>query len=162
MFLVVFLSLTRQIAPWLGHNRRLPYNYFLIHRSSVILPFDVVCTRSLATGNAPKRSHQLYWQDRPSLEDSGRFDSLFTSLDFATIICLQSKFISLSSYPQPRGPGLCIYVPQCQGGLVIPPGTRFPFRRLLRLAVLRWRPCNPPPHGKKKSQEIYSFAIRKV
>jgi hypothetical protein len=28
-----------------------------------------------------------------------------------------------------------------------PPGTGFPFCRLLRLAGLRWRYSNPPPHG---------------
>jgi hypothetical protein len=38
-----------------------------------------------------------------------------------------------------------IYIPQEQGGPVIAPGTGFPFRRLLRLAVLRWRYWNPPP-----------------
>jgi hypothetical protein len=36
--------------------------------------------------------------------------------------------------------------PQEQGGPVIPPGTWYPFRRLLRLAGLRWRYSNPPPH----------------
>jgi hypothetical protein len=35
--------------------------------------------------------------------------------------------------------------PQEQGGPVIPPGNGFPFRRLLRLAGLRWRYLNPPP-----------------
>jgi hypothetical protein len=30
-----------------------------------------------------------------------------------------------------------------------PPGTGFPFRSLLRLAGLRWRYSNPPPHGMK-------------
>jgi hypothetical protein len=39
--------------------------------------------------------------------------------------------------------------PQEQGGLVIPLGTGFPFRRLLRLAGLRWRLSKPPPHGHK-------------
>jgi hypothetical protein len=38
--------------------------------------------------------------------------------------------------PQPGGPG-----PRK------PPGTGFPFRRLLRLAGLRWRYSIPPPHG---------------
>jgi hypothetical protein len=37
--------------------------------------------------------------------------------------------------------------PQEKGGPVIPPGTGFPFRRLLRLAELRWRYSTPPPHG---------------
>jgi hypothetical protein len=40
-----------------------------------------------------------------------------------------------------------IYIPQEQGGPVIPPGTGCPLRRLLRLAGLRWRYSNPPPHG---------------
>jgi hypothetical protein len=31
--------------------------------------------------------------------------------------------------PQPGGPGPCIYIPQEQGGPVIPPATGFPFRR---------------------------------
>jgi hypothetical protein len=44
---------------------------------------------------------------------------------------LLSQFLRL---PQPGGPGPCIYIPQEQGGPVIPPGTGFPFRRLLRLA----------------------------
>jgi hypothetical protein len=45
-------------------------------------------------------------------------------------------------------PGPRSYVPQEQGGLVIPPGTVFPFRLLLRLAGLQWRYSNPPSHGK--------------
>jgi hypothetical protein len=36
---------------------------------------------------------------------------------------------------------------QEEGGPVIPPGTGFPFRRLLRLQGLRWRYSNPPPNG---------------
>jgi hypothetical protein len=51
--------------------------------------------------------------------------------------------VSDSILPQPGGPGPRIYIPQGQGGPVILPGTRFPFRRLLRLAGLRWRYSNP-------------------
>jgi hypothetical protein len=51
-----------------------------------------------------------------------------------------------SRLPQPGGPGLRIYIPQEQGGPIIPPGTGFPFRRL-RLAGLRWRYSTPPPQG---------------
>jgi hypothetical protein len=36
---------------------------------------------------------------------------VFTSLDFATIILLQSKFVSLASTPHSGGLGLDIYVP---------------------------------------------------
>jgi hypothetical protein len=55
--------------------------------------------------------------------------------------------VSDSRLPQPGGPGPCIYIPQEHGGTVISPGTVFPFRRLLRLAGLRWRYSTPPPHG---------------
>jgi hypothetical protein len=48
--------------------------------------------------------------------------------------------------PQPGGPGLRIYVPQGQGGTVIPPGSVFPFRRLLRVAGLWRRYSTLPPH----------------
>jgi hypothetical protein len=36
-----------------------------------------------------------------------------------------------------------MYISHEQGGPVITPGTGFPFRRLLRLAGLRWRYSNP-------------------
>jgi hypothetical protein len=69
----------------------------------------------------------------PSLEDSARFDPVFTSMDFATNKKLQNKVVSLASNPQSGVPGPCICVPQSQGGPVIPaytPGSGFPFRRL--------------------------------
>jgi hypothetical protein len=47
--------------------------------------------------------------------------------------------------------GLRIYIPQEQGSLVIPSGTGFPFRRLRRLAGLRWGYSNPPPRGYSSS-----------
>jgi hypothetical protein len=53
--------------------------------------------------------------------------------------------VSDSRLPQPGGPGPRIYKSQGQGVPVIPPGTGFPFHRLLRLAELRWRYSNPPP-----------------
>jgi hypothetical protein len=52
-----------------------------------------------------------------------------------------------SGLPQHGGPGPRIYIPKEQGGPVIPPGTGFPFRRLLRLAGLRWRYLTPSPYG---------------
>jgi hypothetical protein len=42
-------------------------------------------------------------------------------------------------------PGHRVYIPQGQGAPVKPPGTGFPFRRLLRLTGLRRRYSNPPP-----------------
>jgi hypothetical protein len=40
-----------------------------------------------------------------------------------------------------------MYIPQEHGDPVIPPGTWFPFRRLLRLAGLRWNYSNSPSCG---------------
>jgi hypothetical protein len=49
-----------------------------------------------------------------------------------------------SRLPQRGGPGPRIYeyIPQERASPVIPPGTVFPFHRLLRLAGLRWRYSN--------------------
>jgi hypothetical protein len=57
--------------------------------------------------------------------------------------------VSDSRLSQPGGPGPSIYIPHEQGGTVIPPpsATGFPFRRLLRLAGLRWRYSIPAPRG---------------
>jgi hypothetical protein len=46
-----------------------------------------------------------------------------------------------------RDTSLYFYPPAGHGDLIIPPGTGFPFRCLLRLAGLRWRYSIPPPHG---------------
>jgi hypothetical protein len=51
-----------------------------------------------------------------------------------------------SRFTQPGGPGPRIYIPQKQGGPVIPSGTGFPFRCLLRLAGMRRRYLTTPPH----------------
>jgi hypothetical protein len=48
---------------------------------------------------------------------------------------------------EPVGRGPRIYNAQEEGGPVIPPGTGFPFRRLLQLAGLLWRYSNPTPRG---------------
>jgi hypothetical protein len=58
--------------------------------------------------------------------------------------------------PQPGEPGPRIYIPQEQGGPVIPPGTGFPFCSLLRLAGLRWRHSNPPPQGSQPVSYLVS------
>jgi hypothetical protein len=56
--------------------------------------------------------------------------------------------------PQPGWPGSRIYTPQVQGGPVIPPGTGFPLRRLLRLAGLRWRDSNLLPQGSRYQVQV--------
>jgi hypothetical protein len=53
--------------------------------------------------------------------------------------------------PQPGRQGPLIYIPQEQGGLVIPPITGFPLCHLLRLAGLWCRYTNLPPHGSCRS-----------
>jgi hypothetical protein len=68
--------------------------------------------------------------------------------------------VSDSRLSQPRGPGPRIYIPQEHGGLVIPPGTGFPFRRLLRLAGLRWRYSKPPPRGVRQVNITLWLTVR--
>jgi hypothetical protein len=61
--------------------------------------------------------------------------------------------------PQPGGPGPRIYIPQEQGGPVIGPGTGFHFRRLVRLAGLRWRYSTPPPRLDKMPTQTEERAL---
>jgi hypothetical protein len=51
--------------------------------------------------------------------------------------------VSDSRLPQLGGPGPRVYIPQEQGGPVIPTGTGFQFRRLQRLAGLGWKVFDP-------------------
>jgi hypothetical protein len=63
--------------------------------------------------------------------------------------------------PQPGGPGPRIYIfHEQQGGPVITPGTGFLFRRLLRLAGLRWRYSTSPPHNYVSS--FYNFGTNGI
>jgi hypothetical protein len=55
--------------------------------------------------------------------------------------------ISDSRLPKPGGPGPRIYIPPGTGWSSNTPGTWFPFRRILRVAGLRWSYSTPPPHG---------------
>jgi hypothetical protein len=55
--------------------------------------------------------------------------------------------VSDSRLPQPGRLGPRLYIPQEQGGPVIPPDTGFPFRRLLWLAGLRWMYWTPPSYN---------------
>jgi hypothetical protein len=57
--------------------------------------------------------------------------------------------------PQPRGPGPCIYIPQEQGGPVIPPGTGFlSSSRFVSVVLSRWWPCERDRHPSKESYSI--------
>jgi hypothetical protein len=71
----------------------------------------------------PFLSHSLPYKFLPGLPiPSWSRPSSFTSLDFATVTFLQSKFVSLAPNPQTGGPGLCTYVPQWR---VTQLGTRY-------------------------------------
>jgi hypothetical protein len=61
---------------------------------------------------------------------------------------LSQFIVPHSRLPKPGGPIPRIYILQEQCSPVIPPGTGFPFRLLLRLSGLRWRYSNSPPRGK--------------
>jgi hypothetical protein len=97
---------------------------------------------------------QVCWYGAPSLTRGWVCNFLVQLLPgLARALTLGSKsrrthgYILLSHLrlAQPGGPGSRIYIPQEQGGPVIPPGTGFPFCRLLRLTGLRWRYSNMPP-----------------
>jgi hypothetical protein len=60
--------------------------------------------------------------------------------------------VSYSRLHQPGGLGPRIYMPQEQGGPVIPPSTGF-----LLLAGLRWKYSTPPPHGISNGQKTDLF-----
>jgi hypothetical protein len=95
----------------------------------------------------PFLSHSLPHKILPDLSWMRPSDSHFFGFRNNSFFFLRSKVVSFASNRKPGGPGLCIYVFQWQGGPFIPPDTGFPFSRLLRLAGLRWRYSNPPPHG---------------
>jgi hypothetical protein len=67
-----------------------------------------------------------------------------------------SFIVSDSKFPKSGGTDPHIYIPQEQGGPVIPAGIRVPFRRLLRLAGLPWSYSKPPPHGRLTNFRVKS------
>jgi hypothetical protein len=99
------------------------------------------------------------WWGPPSLR-RGRVCRLQLLLVPANAVVLDSEsrgtheHILLSILPQPGWPGPLIYIPQKQGVPVIPPGTKFPFRRLLRLPGPRWSYSNPPPRGDNCNRQV--------
>jgi hypothetical protein len=76
---------------------------------------------------------------------------------------LRTRNCTLQSHlrlPQPGGQGSRIYIPQEQGGPVIPPGTGFRLRRFLRLAGLRWRYSNPLPTWRNRLSQMSKSKIK--
>jgi hypothetical protein len=88
----------------LGEN--LPQRHFVHHKSRMTRPG--LEPRAAAVGSQRLTAWAMV---RPSLENSARFDPVFTFLDFAAIFFLQSKGVSFESNPQPGGPNPCNYVP---------------------------------------------------
>jgi hypothetical protein len=100
----------------------------------------------------------------PSLT-RGRVCNLLVQLllGLARAVTLGSKYrrthdhilLSHLRLPQPGGPGPRIYIPQETGWPSYTPGHCVPFFRLLRLAGMRWRYSNPPPHGEELNEIRY-------
>jgi hypothetical protein len=81
----------------------------------------------------------LWWED---------WSVVWSAITHWSESCRTHNYTLLSRLRLPHlgGPGPRIYIPQKQGGPVIPLGTRFPFLHLLQLTGLRWRYSNAPPH----------------
>jgi hypothetical protein len=77
-----------------------------------------------------------FYEPLPSLQDSVRFILNYT-VRFSLLRILQYFFCRTRSSASRPTPNLEDHVPQWQGGPVIPPGTGFPFCRLLWLAGLQ-------------------------
>jgi hypothetical protein len=93
-------------------------------------------------------------------EDGSAICSVITQWS-ETLRTWNHTLLSHLRLPQPGGPGARTYIPQEQGGPVIPPGTEFPLRRVLRLAGLRCRYSNPPPTWRDRSVYV-AFRNRMV
>jgi hypothetical protein len=109
--------------------------FFLLEISLRQLRVCYFVAPSLTRGRVCNLLYNCFWA-LPEQQLLGRSPAEFTAIFYLSHLRL----------PQPGGRGPRIYIPQEQGGPVIPPGTGFPFCRLLRLAGLWWRYSNPPPH----------------
>jgi hypothetical protein len=122
-------------------------NQFILLPSPLRLTAIIFCLHWTPAVIVPT-SHPLWRQDG-SVVYNCCWPSLAQSSSGPSPAGMMTIFpVSDSRCPQPSWrPGPHIYIPQEQGGPVIPPGTDFPCRCLLRLTVLRWRYSTPPPHG---------------
>jgi hypothetical protein len=84
--------------------------------------------------------YNCYWSS-PAQSFSGSSSAGFMIIFY----CLRFE-----TFPTWRARSPYLY-PEEQGGPVIPPDTGFPFRRLLRLEVVRWRYSNPSPRGESSN-----------
>jgi hypothetical protein len=72
-------------------------------------------------------------EPQPSLEDSARLHPVFTSFDSSTIIFYGARSLALRPTANLEDQ-VSVFMSPSDSGPVIPPGTWFPFHRLLRLA----------------------------
>jgi hypothetical protein len=113
------------------------------------------------------RQLRVCWCGAPSLT-RGRVCHLQLLLALTSTVILRSKsrgthdHILLSQIPDSsnlEGQVPYLYL-QEQGGPVIPPGTGFPCRCLLRLVGLRWKYSNQPPRRDMSVYGVDSFLYR--
>jgi hypothetical protein len=100
-----------------------------------------VQSASLSWNKAPiwgLRPEFYYCQTVADLWMWGALSDERTGLQFTIAVGpRQRRHVLVRGSPN-LGPDPRIYIPQEQRGPIISPGTGFPFRRLLRLAGLRW------------------------
>jgi hypothetical protein len=110
---------------------------------------DIISCRNVAVWNLLSC---IYWA--PSLT-RGRVCNLQCNHSIVRVAQNPKPYFTFSSETPPTWKArFPIYIPQEQGGPVIPPGTGFPLGRLLRLAGLRWMYSNPPPTWRDRSVYI--------
>jgi hypothetical protein len=128
----------------------LPHHQFILAPSPFRLTATIFFNRTLAVIVITK--HPLWREDGSVVRICCWFSPAQSFSGQSTAESWPHFTISDSRLPQPGGPGPHIYISQGQGGPFIPSGTGFPFRRLLRLAGIRWRYSTPPPHGTSESE----------
>jgi hypothetical protein len=151
-----FLSEVLIISPVIRQKAKRPrsskllYDWRSVSMSWCRTPFGTCGHILLPVGMLLSESCGLVSAGRPIWREDG---SVICSAVTTWSESLRTRNHTLLSHlwiPQPDGPGSRIYIPQEQGGPVIPPSIGFSLRRLLRLAGLRWRYSNPPSTCKSR------------
>jgi hypothetical protein len=88
-----------------------------------------------------------------------RLHPVFTPLDFVINVFTDQRRQPCVHHPTWRARSLYL-CPPGTGWPSYTPGTGFPFRRFLRLAGLRWRYSNPPPHWEVKVMTMFNLVKR--
>jgi hypothetical protein len=153
MFIMVFFILRKWL--FLTISSRSILLFIFIWFENIMLPSNtehmqrfmtsMQCLHTTHEVNALRASHDYFLSKccclvpvgRPLWrEDGSATCSVITQWSESHRTC-NHTLLSHLRLPQPGGPGSRIYIPQEQGGPVIPPGTGYPLRRLLRLTGLQ-------------------------